>query len=65
MATQIKSVRERITYFHALKNEGFGSHEAHAIAKDEQELSKGDKAGYSAFYAVFPDHEFRDVDAAA
>ena len=58
------TIREKIAYFHGLKDEGFSSNEAVAIAKDEGQLSKGDKAQWQSFYAVFPDHEFKDIEAA-
>lgn len=64
MATP-KTIRQRIAYFHDLRNEGFNSHETVAIAKEEAELSKGDKAAWQAFYAVYPDHEFRDIESAS
>ena len=65
MATNNPTIRERIAYFNALKSEGFTSHEAVAIAKDEGNLSKGDKAAWTAFYAAYPEHEFREITEAA
>ena len=55
------TIRERIQYFHDLKNEGFSSNEAAAIAKEEGNLTKGDKSAWTGFFAVYPDHEFREI----
>ena len=56
-------MRELIKYFNALRNEGYNSHEAVAIAKDEDKLAKGDKQAWTAFYATYPDHEFKEIEA--